>query len=80
MIQLVLYTTAHCHLCEQAETLLTDLATQYAISWEAIEISGDDSLLEKYGTRIPVIKHKNNHNEINWPFNSGDIANLITQP
>lgn len=49
MTQLVLYTTSHCHLCEQALELLIKLKEQQPIQWLAKEISGDDDLIEKYG-------------------------------
>ena len=77
MTQLVLYTTSHCHLCEQALTLLINLKQQYAISWLTKEISEDDDLIEKYGIRIPVIQRIDNQSELNWPFSAEDIVMLI---
>jgi len=77
MTQLVLYTTSHCHLCEQAEDLLIKLKEQYAISWLSKEISDDDDLTEKYGIRIPVIHRIDNQSELNWPFSEKDIVMLI---
>jgi len=77
MTQLILYTTSHCHLCEQAEALLTGLKDQHKVYWQAIEISNDDLLTDKYGIRIPVIKCINNQAELNWPFSANDILKLI---
>ena len=77
MTQLVLYTTSHCHLCEQALTLLINLKQQYAINWLTKEISDDDDLIEKYGIRIPVIQRVDNQSELNWPFSAEDIVMLI---
>lgn len=77
MTQLVLYTTSHCHLCEQALTLLINLKQQYAINWLTKEISDDDDLIEKYGIRIPVIQRVDNQSELNWPFSAEDIVILI---
>lgn len=77
MVQLILYSTSHCHLCEEAEALLTSLTKQYDINWVPIEITNDDNLVEKYGTKIPVIKRVDNHSEISWPFSAKEIANLI---
>ncbi|HEY9276734.1 MAG TPA: glutaredoxin family protein [Methylotenera sp.] len=77
MTQLVLYTTSHCHLCEQALTLLINLKQQYAINWLTKEISEDDDLIEKYGIRIPVIQRVDNQSELNWPFSAEDIVMLI---
>jgi len=77
MTHLMLYTTSHCHLCEQAEALLTNLAKQYAFHWLTTEISDDDDLIEKYGIRIPVIQRIDNQSEVNWPFTENDIVMLI---
>ncbi len=77
MTQLVLYTTSHCHLCEQALALLINLKDQYAINWQTKEISDDDNLIDKYGIRIPVIQRIDNQSELNWPFSADDIVMLI---
>ena len=77
MTQLVLYTTSHCHLCEQALALLISLKEVYPIHWLTKEISDDDNLIEKYGIRIPVIQRIDNQSELNWPFSADDIVMLI---
>ena len=77
MKQLVLYTTSHCHLCEQAVALLTNLKDQYHIEWILKEISDNDDLIEKYGIRIPVIKRTDIQVDLNWPFSENDIVMLI---
>jgi predicted DCC family thiol-disulfide oxidoreductase YuxK len=77
MTKLILYTTSHCHLCEQAEAMLVSLEKDYEISWLAVEISEDDTLTDKYGLTIPVIRHTASQTEINWPFSRNDIASLI---
>lgn len=54
MMRLRLYTTLGCHLCERLEALLATLCRgDYRL--EAIEISEDDALVERYGVRIPVL-------------------------
>ncbi len=78
MTQLALYTTSHCHLCEQALALLISIKQEYPIEWLAIEISEDDKLIEKYGIRIPVLQRVDNQTELNWPFSADDIAMLIS--
>lgn len=54
MIQLSIYTTLGCHLCAQLEALVVTLANQ-EVALTRIEISEDDALLARYGTRIPVL-------------------------
>ena len=77
MTQLVMYTTSHCHLCEQAEAMLTSLQKLYNISWEPVEISENEHLIQRYGTRIPVIKRLDNQRELDWPFTENNIISLI---
>lgn len=78
MLRLNLYATSHCHLCEQAETLLVNLTAQYDINWQVIEITEDSNLLESYGLKIPVIKRLDNNAEITWPFTDVEIKEFIT--
>lgn len=79
MCQLILYTTSHCHLCEQAEAQLFELRSHYALNWLAIEITSEDTLMEKYEVTIPVIKNCDNGKELNWPFTKQNIIQLISQ-
>ena len=76
-IQLILYTTSHCHLCEQAEYLLKVLASDLDLKWTSIEIADDAKLLALYELKIPVLKRVDNHQEIYWPFTLNDIMALI---
>lgn len=74
---LKLYSTSSCHLCEKATAILFSLEPHDFI-WEEIEISEDDTLLERYGTRIPVLLHCHSGQELDWPFNRQDVVSLIT--
>jgi glutaredoxin-related protein len=62
----VLYGTAHCHLCEQAQSLLA----QCGITVEHVDIAEDDALLERYGVRIPVLLRMADGAELDWPFDA----------
>lgn len=79
MTELLLYTTSHCHLCEQAEKLLVQLSGAYALHWQNIEIADDDILLSRYGTRIPVLKIKHKTTELDWPFSAEEVIEFIEQ-
>ena len=76
-VNLILYSTSHCHLCEQAEFLLKDCAIHNDIIWRSIDISEDSTFLHLYEIKIPVLKRVDNDVEIDWPFTSRDIVNLI---
>ena len=73
----MLYSTSHCHLCEQAELMLATLAADFDFEWTTIEIAEDLNLLTLYELKIPVIKRVDNSHEISWPFTSNQIIQLI---
>jgi hypothetical protein len=54
MTRLRLYTTLGCHLCERLEAELARLGCS-DILLEHIEIAEDETLLVRYGARIPVL-------------------------
>ena len=72
---LTLYSTSACHLCEEAELLLT----QSSVKWQTIEITDHEELLELYSHKIPVIYDSHNKKELCWPFNMADIQAFMNQ-
>ena len=77
MTTVILYTTAGCHLCDQAEGLLQQVALNHALTITATEIGDDDLLVENYAVRIPVLR-KSSGEELYWPFNLADIESFIS--
>jgi len=73
MIKLTLYTTAGCHLCEQAEQLIKSISLQNKLVLTLVEIGDDESLVAQYGVHIPVVKFADDA-ELNWPFSLKDIV------
>jgi glutaredoxin len=55
MPRLTLYTKPDCHLCEEARAALERVRTRVPFEFEAVDISADPELAERYGTRIPVV-------------------------
>lgn len=74
MIDITFYTTAGCHLCEQASELLQQCQS-YPLNITTEDIALDNELTEKYGIRIPVLRF-NDQSELNWPF---DLEILISK-
>jgi len=70
---LILYGTECCHLCEEAESILA----RADLSWHGIEIADEDALLERYGTRIPVLRRNDNNAELDWPFDDASVQRFI---
>ncbi len=76
MSTLIFYTSVGCHLCEQAEELLAELADSLEIEFESVDIGADAALVSLYGIRIPVVKNKDSGAEIGWPFTLEDLSSL----
>jgi hypothetical protein len=70
---MTLYGTTGCHLCDQAESLLRQVAAAQAISWHYVDIALDPVLVERFGTRIPVLVDAAGR-EYGWPFSLLDIC------
>lgn len=75
LFPLKLYTTACCHLCEEAYALIDELKLSDAVS--LVDIATDEKLLIDYGTRIPVLQRLSDLRELNWPFSKSDIIHFI---
>lgn len=68
-----LYGTGFCHLCEDAETILR----KEGVVAVHIDIAEHDDLLEKYGTRIPVLRRDDNNAELDWPFDTVAVSRFL---
>lgn len=79
IINLELYSTSHCHLCDQAESLLLKLNTAYQFEYQLIDIVDDANLYSRYQFKIPVLKRLDTGNEICWPFDESAIKSLLTK-
>lgn len=72
---LILYSTADCHLCEQAAALLAGLNQPATV----VDIAERPELVERYGVRIPVLADPAG-GELDWPFDAAAILEFIAQP
>lgn len=72
----MLYGTAGCHLCEQAEHLLAESGAR----WRIVDIADDEELSQHYGLRIPVLSCEISGAELNWPFELSDIRRFAAVP
>jgi len=55
-MQITLYTSQTCHLCDEVSRLLERLAPQYDLEIKEVDISGDEALLEAIGGRVPTVE------------------------
>jgi hypothetical protein len=74
MPDFILLGTDHCHLCEQAESILH----QAGLSYASVDIADDDDLMKTYGVRIPVLRCMDTGHELNWPFNLPEVLAFAT--
>jgi glutaredoxin len=75
---LILLGTSACHLCEQAEKILTTLFIQFpTLQLELVDIATATQWQSRYAIKIPVIYHPDSDSELDWPFNEHDIITFI---
>ena len=75
---LVLFATAGCHLCDDAEAILRYCHSYYPqVQWRTVDIAEEPALVERYGVRIPVISMVDSEAELNWPFDPGQLMAFI---
>lgn len=85
MASIILYTTAGCHLCEQAKALLWPVMSSRHLRLKEIDIAESDELIERYGVRIPVIALSDGDSgadsaaELNWPFDSEELRAFVNR-
>ncbi len=79
MVTITLYSKAGCHLCDQVRDYLEDLAADYTVELQEIDIRRDLALFERYRYRIPVVAVdgvERLEGRIEW----SDVRDLIGQP
>jgi hypothetical protein len=78
VVTITLYSKAGCHLCDQVRDYLEDLAADYTVELQEIDIRRDLALFERYRYRIPVVAVdgvERLEGRIEW----SDIRDLIGQ-
>jgi len=58
--QLTVYTRDGCHLCEALLEELDLFCSENAFSYQKVEISTDNQLEARYGTKVPVVEYQGN--------------------
>jgi len=75
-LQLILYSTSACHLCELAKDLVGPCLNA-GVQLRELDISDDDELFSRYGVKIPVLRREDTGAELNWPFTAPEIERLL---
>ncbi|UJJ31711.1 glutaredoxin family protein [Halopseudomonas maritima] len=72
MLELTLYGTLGCHLCDAALAELAPLAN--TVSIRQVDIADSEALMARYQLRIPVLQRSDTGAELDWPF---DLPQLM---
>jgi hypothetical protein len=79
-MQLLLFGTSGCHLCEQAEQIIKEsLLDNLGLTIETIDISGQEQWEEQYSLRIPLLYHPETKKELGWPFYHWQVKEFINE-
>jgi len=76
-MELVFYTTAHCHLCELAEALLVNTPMHEPVPVDVVDIAQSEALTREYGLRIPVLRRNDTGAELDWPFTRDQLLSFL---
>lgn len=72
-MQLKLYGTQFCHLCDEAEAVLHEIG----VAFEYVDIADDGGLVKLYGMRIPVLKRLDTGAELGWSFDTEGVVRFL---
>jgi glutaredoxin-related protein len=72
-MNLKLYGSEYCHLCDEAEAVLREIG----VAFEYADIADDDRLVELYGMRIPVLRRADTGAEVSWPFDADIVSRFL---
>lgn len=84
-VEVILYSTSACHLCELAKTVFENtIASSSKLSgkrWilDVVDITDEKELFNAYGIRIPVIKTHHRDDDIGWPFDEQALSHYLEQ-
>ncbi len=77
-VQLTLFGTLGCHLCEQAEWLLLPLVQEQGWQLRTVdiaELADSEAAISRYGLRIPVLACAGA--ELDWPFDLAQASAFV---
>jgi len=75
-MKLILLGTSGCHLCEEAELILSVCKN---VDIELVDIAEQEQWQEKYAIRIPVLYYAETEKELGWPFALSDVNDFINE-
>ena len=80
ILELILYSTDHCSLCDEALELLLSMPELAGQSVRVLDVATNDQLLDRYGERLPVLEVRAAdaaHRLLDWPFDSQGVLSAL---
>jgi DhnA family fructose-bisphosphate aldolase class Ia len=71
-----LYGKPDCHLCEEAEAIVTRVAAELGASYVKVDIESSPALFERFRYRIPVIEVAGGQT-LDWPTTRERVRRAI---
>jgi hypothetical protein len=75
--ELILYTTLGCTLCEKAKVEIWPQLERFALRLREVDIADDPQLLERFGSRIPLVGLGDPGDVCGWPFSGAQLAQWL---
>jgi len=76
---LIFYTTAGCHLCDVARQVYQSTLSPDYFLVEEVDIADHNELIDRYGTRIPLMKRVKDDSELAWPFDQQALMDFLPE-
>lgn len=77
---LLLLSTDHCALCDEAMSMLMSMPELAGMELRVVDVAADDVLLEQFGERVPVLQlwqAEREEFQLAWPFEEEQIWSAI---
>jgi len=75
--ELILYTTLGCTQCEKAKLEIWPPLSHFGLRLRELDIADDPELLERFGTRIPLVGLGDCDDVCAWPFDREQLATWL---
>ena len=79
-MELILYSTDHCSLCDEALELIFSMPELAGHSVRVVDVALDEDLLERFGERLPVLEIQAGdaaERILDWPFDSETVRGVL---
>ena len=75
---MILYSTDHCTLCDQALELLFSMPELAGLTLRVVDVATEEALLERMGERLPVLETPATGQHLDWPFDAAEVMTLLS--